>query len=406
MTEKEKKNSALPENELHEQEETEHFGSKVEDYHKQVQEHTAKGSKKRKLIAVIFVLANVLAIGLTVLLEFNRKGEKALLSDVLSTWSENFQYVIFAFLCTGIYLFLDGLKYAFMLKKITGKANLPLSLKVAVTGRYYDNITPLAIGGQPFQVYYLHKAKVPAGAATAMPIASFFFTQLSLVILALVVFIFNAGVIADPAILWTAYVGAFFCIFVPFLIVFFSIFPKTAWKITNAGIKLLYKMHIIKDLARVRRKVRTFVFDYARSLQMIAKTRFAVPVVFLLSLLMTVAFNSIPYFVLKASGQEADLVTVISMCLVVNCAISFIPTPGNSGAAEGAFFIIFASLSGSFLAWGTILWRMASYYSILAIGAIVLIISSIRARKRTSLIPDGEHITIPIQEPVKDEEKK
>ena len=121
--------------------ENEHVALKVESYHKQVQEHAQKGSTKRKWIIAIFVLANVLAIGLTVILEFNREGEKYPLSIVLDTWADNYWYVILAFFCTLTYLFLDSLKYAFMLKKITGKAQLPLSMKVATIGRYYDNIT-------------------------------------------------------------------------------------------------------------------------------------------------------------------------------------------------------------------------------------------------------------------------
>lgn len=405
MIKEEKNLNNLSENERNE---ADFVNSKMEDYNKQVTERTEKGSKKRKIIAVIFVLANLLAIGLTVLLEFNRDGEKYPLSDVLSTWSANYQYVIFAFACTIVYLLLDGLKYAFMLRRITGKPKFALSMKIATIGRYYDNITPLAIGGQPFQVYYLHKAKVPAGAATAMPIASFFFTQLSLVLLSIAVFIFNAGVITDEAMRWTAYVGAFFSIFVPFLVVFFSIFPKTAWKITNACLNLLGKLRIFKDMTAVRKKVRSFVFEYARSLQMIAKTRFAVPVVFILSMMMTIAYNAIPYFVLKACGQEPDFVTVVSMCLVVNCAISFVPTPGNSGAAEGVFFIVFASLSGGFLAWGTILWRVASYYSIIIIGVIVLLISSIRAKRYASVEPvvdSSDAITSPPEQDNSADEK-
>ena len=380
--------------------EHEFVSSKVEDSHKQVAEHTQKGSAKRKWIVAIFVLANVLAIGLTVLLEFFREGEKYPLSTVLDTWAQNYWYVILAFICTLVYLSLDGLKYAFMLKRITGRAQLPLSLKIAIIGRYYDNITPLAIGGQPFQVYYLHKANVPAGAATAMPIASFFFTQLSQVILFLFVLIFNIGVITDPAMIWTSCIGSFFCIFVPFMIVFFSIMPKTAWKITNACLKLLNKMRILKDLTKVRKKVRSFVFEYARSLQIIAKTRFAVPVVFLLSMIMIISTNAIPYFVLKACGQHIELIDVVSMCLVVNCAISFIPTPGNSGAAEGAFFIVFASLSGGFLAWGTMLWRVASYYTIILAGIIVILASSIRAKRRAKLNAEQE-----IKQPVVEENK-
>ncbi len=381
MTEIEKNQITQEENQV---DESDHAKFKVEDYHKQVQAHTQKGSMKRKWIIAIFVFANVFAIGLTVLLEFNREGEKYPLSTVLDTWAQNYWYVIFAFLCTVVYLVLDSLKYAFMLRKITGKAQLPLAMKVATIGRYYDNITPLAIGGQPFQVYYLHKANVPAGASTAMPIASFFFTQLSQVILFIVVIIFNNQVISDPAMVWTGCVGAFLCIFVPFLIVFFSIMPKTAWKITNACLKLLNKIHIIKDLAKARKKVRSFVFEYSRSLQIIAKTRFAIPVVFFLSMLMIVAYNIVPYFVLKACGQEINVIDVISMCLVVNCAVSFIPTPGSSGAAEGAFFIVFAALSGGFLAWGTILWRAASYYTIIVAGIIMLLISGYHAKKRAS----------------------
>ena len=117
-------------------------------------------------------------------------------------------------------------------------------------------------------------------------------------------------------------------------------------------------------------------------------------------MIMIISTNAIPYFVLKACGQHIELIDVVSMCLVVNCAISFIPTPGNSGAAEGAFFIVFASLSGGFLAWGTMLWRVASYYTIILAGIIVILASSIRAKRRAKLNAEQE-----IKQPVVEENK-
>lgn len=353
--------------------------------HDHVGEVTKKGSKKRKWFAILFILANLFAIGLTVGLEFGNTGTFTPPAVIFSTWGENFIFIVYALLGIIAFLLLDAIKYMVMFKSTIGKFRVKDSVKVAILGKYYDNITPLGSGGQPFQVHYLAKHNVPAGVATATPVASFFFTQFAFMVCSVVVFIANPSAV-DPAIKVISYIGSFFAFIVPLAIVIFSIFPKTTWKIVNFFITLVYKMRIIKNLETTREKVQKYVYDYTSSLRAVNKNAFVVIAMFILSCGMQIALCSIPYFVIRACGvANANWFDLLTMTLCVYCSISFIPTPGNAGAAEGAFGIVFAGLKslseGSFLFYGTMLWRVTGYYSTILFGIIVIILNSIR-RKR------------------------
>ena len=58
--------------------------------------------------------------------------------------------------------------------------------------------------------------------------------------------------------------------------------------------------------------------------------------------------------------------------------VTFIPTPGNTGAAEVGFYAVFAGLQSTF--WVTMLWRVLSYYSILLIGLCVIVFTPLKRK--------------------------
>ena len=78
------------------------------------------------------------------------------------------------------------------------------------------------------------------------------------------------------------------------------------------------------------------------------------------------------------------------MCLITYSAISFIPTPGSSGAAEASFYLVFSILSGGFLFMGMLLWRFVSFYSIMLIG-IVVVFAGYSKNGRQKVQYDIEH---------------
>ena len=113
-----------------------------------------------------------------------------------------------------------------------GRDDLRGAFECAVLGKYYDNITPLGAGGQPFQIIYLKKRGMSSGSSAALPIAGFLALQFAFLLIAAVVFVFNGRVIAHaPAIRVSAYVGFLFYLFIPLCVVLFSIRPASFGKV-------------------------------------------------------------------------------------------------------------------------------------------------------------------------------
>ena len=143
------------------------------------------------------------------------------------------------------------LKYSYLLRISTGKWRLKNSAKVMFLGKYYDGITPLGTGGQPFQIYYLHKRNVPAGAATAVPLIRYFISTFVFCLMAVVLFI-AAGFVVDlnstvgTTAMVIAWISMIFNFAMPLVILFASLFPRAGKKFILRIINLLAKMHIVK----------------------------------------------------------------------------------------------------------------------------------------------------------------
>ena len=71
---------------------------------------------------------------------------------------------------------------------------------------------------------------------------------------------------------------------------------------------------------------------------------------------------SLPYFVLRAFGQPADLITCLACGSMLELLTSAIPLPGGTGGAEGGFAFLFAPMFGSSITAGYVVWRMVEYF--------------------------------------------
>ena len=71
-------------------------------------------------------------------------------NEMLQIWMTNIPYLIIALLLPIVALLAEGLKYYFLILFSTKEKRLFVSLKTAVLGKYFDNLTPLGSGGQAF----------------------------------------------------------------------------------------------------------------------------------------------------------------------------------------------------------------------------------------------------------------
>ncbi len=311
----------------------------------------------------------------------------------------------FFFILLGVvllYILTESFQYSFILKTSTGRFRFKNSVKVALLGKYYDAVTPLGTGGQPFQIYYLHKKDIPKGVATAVPIVKYTFSTFakgifSIIFFSLVFVILPPDVYKNPgftAIYVLAWVSMFLNMLIPVIMIFGSLFPKAGKKLMIRIIALLAKMHIVKRKYKVTKKYVTEMSEYRRSLKEILK-RWWIVITLLLIALVTALFNfSIPFFTVTALANTTPTwhLWAQMFCggLLAYYSASLLPTPGNSGGIEATSGLVFASVlsfvpggeNGAIALWIIIAWRFLTFYVYIITGIGINIFDIIRSAVR------------------------
>lgn len=340
---------------------------------------------KKPLLIFLFILLNVVVIAATAIAEFGNSKDATELSEVsLKWWS-----LIPAVVCFLIALTIDIHKYALMIRKMLGskidqKNVRKVARRTVLLGKYYDNITPAAVGGQPFQIYYMRKnSGLKRGASTSIPVFGMISIQIAFIIIALFCFIFGGLIHSNPALLFTALIGLLFYAFWPVMVAGVSFFPKQTTKFLKIIVKILAKIKIVKNREKLLQKVEDEADEYVDAVKMILKTKGLFLAVILWSLVYNFLIASIPFFVLTAFGGNVDFMSCFVITIAVMSAIYFIPTPGNSGAAEGTFFVVFSALSSGYIFWAMLVWRFFSYYIYIILGPIIYFFMHLEKRRKT-----------------------
>lgn len=331
---------------------------------------------RKVLLIVLMVALNVVVIVSAAMSEFGNSEEAAELAEVKLDW----WLLIPAVLCFVVAMTAEIYKYVLMMRKMAGEkttgeySDWKVARRTVLLGRYYDNITPAAVGGQPFQIFYMRKhSGLNRGASTAVPMFGMVSLQIAFIAIALVCFLFG-GVSGDyPALIVTAWIGLAFYAFWPTVVVGASFFPEATTKVISWLVKLLAKLHIIKkeNSAKTMKKLENEITSYAKSIRLILRTRGLFMKAILLSLAFNILMAMIPFFVLTAFGGDMGFWSCFGTTIAVLSAVYFIPTPGNSGAAEGTFFLVFSGLSTGYVFWAMLVWRFFSYYIYVAMGPII-----------------------------------
>ena len=94
----------------------------------------------------------------------------------------------------------------------------------------------------------------------------------------------------------------------------------------------------------------------------------------------------IPFFVLTAFGGEMDFLPCFVTTVAVTAAVYFVPTPGNAGAAEGTFFVVFSALSQGYVFWAMLVWRFFSYYIYIMMGPIIYLKMHLEKKRKEKVL--------------------
>lgn len=321
----------------------------------------------RVLWGFLFVALNLAVIGWTAYREFHVKERPT----AFSLGEHGIAYLLAALLCLAVIFLTETVKLLLTAQSLGEKMSFRTAFETVALGKYYDSITPTGGGGQPFQIYWLHLRGYSARESAVIPAIAFVTRQLATVITALIVFVCQRG-IEPETIRFPAYAGLFFCAIPPTVEIAFSLRPK-AIKMLLAGIlKLGAKIHLVKDYEGSLETVIGTLTQYQDGFQLISRRKSLLIPLMGLSFLCRAALCSIPFFILRALGCPAGYLRIFCMTVYIYAAVTLIPTPGNSGVSEGAFYLVFSEVGSSGTFWAMLLWRLICYYSLLLIGLLFL----------------------------------
>ena len=144
-----------------------------------------KKKSKRKIFNSILLLTINIAIVLYIVISYLYSEEAISFSD-LKGIKIDFLYFGSCFALLLAVLLLDSFRYYRLIYSFSKMKSFRASYLVSAYGKYYDYITPFGSGGQPFQVYFLHKSNLNGDASVSVPISRFLFNHISLLLFFLV----------------------------------------------------------------------------------------------------------------------------------------------------------------------------------------------------------------------------
>ncbi len=349
----------------------------------------------KKILTALFIIFVIGVLVYTAYTDFFADGrEFPSLEDFVSILETSWIYLLLALFALVLHYCFKGLKLSFTCKALTKKFHLKTCMETAIIGNYYNTVTPLASGGQTFEIHHMTKHGIESGVAFSAPIAAFFFNQLGFVILgttSLILFELNTFElpidiysIFPSTITILAIIGIVCCTLMPLLVVVFCLTPKLGAFLVKFGIKILAKLRLVKDAEVTTQKTIKSIVHNADCLRKIVKSPLALSSCLFFSFCEHFATVSLTFFTLKAFGYQTwynaggiytpspDILMWLQaaqITLILFASIAFIPTPGNSGAADLSFFMFFKSGLKAGLAFpATIIWRLLSFYGYIIIG--------------------------------------
>ena len=346
-------------------------------------DNPSKKSNKKTYFAIIFILVNIGTIAIMLGIELG-KGRMSNFGDAMAIISNNVIWLWGAIFVWVIKNLLDSLCYLILIKRTTGEIRIFLAIKIAILGKYGDGITPMATGGQPFQVFYLHKYNIPISDSVSIPLTRVTTRIIGYDLLMFLFFIFFAQQ-GSSLVKGIAYFGLFLNSLGPVAILLFAFNPKWCYKITGIIINLLHRFMIIKNPEETTVRYLKKVEEMTTSIRNFSKSKHIFIGLVLISMVEVLCLTSVPYFVVKAFGGGNDVawlfMAVSAMYVTASALVS--PTPGTAGAAEASFYGIFAGIiAGNLIFYVVMLWRIITYYSIMVGGFFLMIFESIFRKKK------------------------
>ena len=220
-----------------------------------------------RLMSFLFLL---ITLGVVLYVGFSGNDLEAL-GGALRTMSP--AYLALCLLSWMLYVLTDALAIHHFLRMQGCPIRLRQSLRAAMTGIYYCNVTPGATGGQPMEMYCLHKYGVSVGVSGSGMAVKFIVFQVVLLVTGAVMWIANAGFVDahTQGSKWFILMGYVVNFFSVGMVALMAISRRAVRWVIDKCIRLGVRVRLCKDPDASRRKWENHCESFLSSVHLVIR---------------------------------------------------------------------------------------------------------------------------------------
>lgn len=246
---------------------------------------------------------------------------------------------------------------------------------ISSVGFFFSCITPSASGGQPMQMVYLKKEKIPVSVSSVVLMIVTITYKLVLVLLGMFVLLFQPRITDTymQGVMPVMWLGLWLNVFCVAFMLLLTFHPQLMRQILIKSHRLLIKIHILKEKRSRMEKLEHAMDEYQKTAEYLKNHPGVVGIVFLITCLQRVALFFVTYFVYRSFGlQQYGMYDIVILQGMISVAVDMLPLPGGMGISEKLFSMLFTQIFGKIQVLpALILSRGLSYYTELLISAVM-----------------------------------
>ena len=295
------------------------------------------------------------------------------------------EYVVIAIVAMLIYLVLESVNMGRTLKTLNEKSSFIQNFRYVLIGFFFSSITPAASGGQPMQIYYMHKNGISIANSTLSLLINLCSFQIITISFAMISLIFNYKYLTT-GLVWLFVIGVTLNSVALSLLLIGIFSKKLSAFLVKISVKIL-SFFKIKNIKEKQEKLEKELFKYQGSAAYIKQNIEVMLKTILTTFVQILFYYSIPFWIYSSFGfSEYNIIQIISLQAILYATVSGIPLPGAVGVSEGGFLGIFKNVfTTSTLNSAMILNRGVSFYLFVLISAILVISQALVANKKSDI---------------------
>lgn len=267
-----------------------------------------------------------------------------------------------------------------ILKALNHKISIIKGVFYSLVEFFFSGITPSSTGGQPVQLYYMTKDKIPMRKSYVTLLLNTIYFKLILLILGVGVLFFHSSYVINSSFIYRLFFILGFTIDLAVVIFGFMLLYKTKW-IKKIYLSLVYfanKLEIKKKKID-KKEIDAVLKKYKDEIVFVKTHKMVVFITFLITFIQRIVLFSIIYVIYISLGfNKLSYFDLLAIQIIVQITIESVPLPGGVGVSEGMLHGLFVMIFASKMAdVGMLLTRTFTFYIPLILSGFILLLEYI-----------------------------